>query len=199
MSNLTFYPVTDTHELVHPEEFARYSLASPAAQFFTDFYNVEPKVILSSVTAQQALDTMIKTHVRMMIVIDEQKQFLGIVTAHDVAEQKILSAAALQHEKPNEILLTDLMQRRKDLLALSVDDIQGASINEVINFLKENTQRHCLVIDPIISQIRGIFSASDISRKLQLPLNIQGKLSFNMIYNELNKEKEELIEQQLAQ
>ena len=182
MANLTFYPVSDISTLVHPEETAHYSLASPAAHFFTDFYSIEPKVILSSVTAQQALDTMIKTHVRMMLVIDTSKQFLGIVTAQDVSEQAIFTTAARQQELPADVRLSDLMQHRKDLLALSVDDIQAASIGDVVEFLKENQQRHCLVLDPIASQVCGIFSASDISRKLQLPLNVHDHLSFHKIY-----------------
>lgn len=181
--SLTFYPVTDTHELVHPQQASRYTLASPATEFFTDFYSVEPKMIQSSVTAQQALDTMIKTHVRMMLVVDEHKHFVGMVTAANVAEQNIISTAVQQHEKPSEVPLTDLMQRKKDLLALSIDDVQRASIGEVVEFLQDNHQQHCLVIDPISSQVRGIFSASDISRKLQLPINIQEQSSFSKVFS----------------
>ena len=38
-------------------------------------------------------------------------------------------------------------------------------------------------MDPHMQQIRGVFSASDISRKLQLPININEESSFSKVYD----------------
>lgn len=183
MSKLTFYPVTDTHELVRPEQSMLYDMSSPAIHFFTDFHTVHPKIIRSSVSAQQALNTMIKTHVRMMLVVDTDRQFLGMVTAQDVSEQNIITTAVQQHEKPEDVPLTDLMKRKQDLLALRFKDIQDVNIGEIVEFLQDNHSQHCLVIDSETTLLRGIFSASDISRKLQLPINIQEQSSFSKVFS----------------
>lgn len=183
---LTLYPVANTAELVHPELAPRFSIDSPATQFFTDFFNVEPLVISSSVTAIKTRNTMIRTHVRLMLVIDDLKHFLGVVSAADVDEQAILAKATVNHTKPDELLVTDLMKRKQDLLALNVDEVKTASIGEVVDFLRDNHQQHCLVIDPQMGQIRGVFSASDISRKLHLPININEQSSFSKVYSAIN-------------
>jgi len=71
MPKLTLYPVVSVDELVYPEQSPRYTLESRAMQFFTDFYTIEPLVIDSSVSAIEARNTMIKTHVRMKLVVDD--------------------------------------------------------------------------------------------------------------------------------
>lgn len=182
MSKLNLYPVAETYELVQSEASPRFSLDSPAKQFLTDFYKVQPVVIQSSTSAKDTLDTMIKTHVRMMLVVDEHKQFLGVITAADVDNQNILAKATQHHEKPDEVKVTDLMKRKKDLLAFNADELVEASIRDVISVLQDNHQQHCLVIEPAIGQVRGLFSASDISRKLHLPINIQEQSSFSKVF-----------------
>jgi len=78
--------------------------------------------------------------------------------------------------------VTDLMRSKSNLLALDYDALADATIDDVISVLKDSGQRHCLVVDKTSNQIRGIFSASDISRMLQLPINIQEKSSFYEIF-----------------
>ena len=113
MSKLTLYPVANTAELVYPEQAPRYSLESPATQFFTDFYLVEPLVIDANVTAVKARETMIRTHVRLKLVVDETSIF-GVANANDLSEQAILSKAAQVETKPTELLVTDLMRKNKN-------------------------------------------------------------------------------------
>jgi hypothetical protein len=52
----------------------------------------------------------------------------------------------------------------------------------VIHHLKDSGQQHCLVVDKQANKIRGIFSASDISRKLKLPINVQDKSNFYKVF-----------------
>ncbi len=185
MSKLTLHPILEAHELVRPEQAPRYSLESKAVQFFTDFFLVEPIVISSSLPAIKARNTMIRTHVRLQLVIDDNMKFVGIISSQDLSEQHIMSKATIEHTLPAEFIVSDFMQKKQDLLALSINEIQDASIRNVIDFLKDNHQQHCLVIDPDINQVRGIFSASDISRKLQLAVDIQEQSSFSKVYSAL--------------
>jgi len=69
------------------------------------------------------------------------------------------------------------------LKAFDYEQIACASINNVIEALKENGQQHCLVLDRNEHKIRGVISASDIVRKLKLPVNIMTDASFLGIFN----------------
>ncbi|MFY9178519.1 MAG: CBS domain-containing protein [Venatoribacter sp.] len=118
--------------------------------------------------------------------MDENKRFLGVINAKDLTEQAILSKSTLSSTLPNEILVTELMTKKQDLLALNIDEVKTASIGDVVNVLKDNHRQHRLVIDPEMRQIRGVFSASDISRKLQLDININDESSFSKVYSALS-------------
>jgi len=60
--------------------------------------------------------------------------------------------------------------------------VKKASISDVIDILQDNGEQHCLMIDREKHHIRGVFSASDISRKLHLPIDIQEKSSFYRVF-----------------
>ena len=182
MSRLTLYPVASVDELVYPEQSPRYTLASRAIHFFTDFYFVEPLVIESGVSAVEARNTMIRTHVRLKLVVSENNHFIGIISSQELSEQNIIAKASQIQSLREEVRVTDLMIRKTDLLALNIDEVNHASIGDVVQFLKDNHQQHCLVVDENMHQIRGIFSASDISRKLKLPVDIHEQSSFSKVF-----------------
>ncbi|MDF1763269.1 MAG: CBS domain-containing protein [Oleibacter sp.] len=182
MTKLKLYPVFNVDELVYPEFARDLTVESNAAFFFTDFKNTAPLVIDYRVSAVDALNTMIKTHVRMNIVVDESGNFLGIVTANDLTEQNIIKHSQDRSLLREELDVTDMMARKKDLLALNIEQVQKCSIGDVVSFLKDNAQQHCLVVDETTHQIRGVFSASDISRKLKLDINIHEKSSFYRVF-----------------
>lgn len=183
MNKLTLYPVVNVDELVHPEDFQAKTLFTPALDFFTDFRDNEPLVIDSSVSAPDARNMMLRTHVRLKLVVDDEGHFVGVITAQQLAEQRIISRAASGHSSREDVRVADLMTRKKDLLALNIHEVEKSSIGDVVRFLKDNFQQHCLVIDEDTHQIRGIFSASDISRKLRLPVNIQEQSSFSKVFS----------------
>jgi len=183
MKKLTLYSVQQVDELVHPQDFQPNSLLSSAMDFFTDFRTTEPLVIDSSVPAPEARNMMLRTHVRLKLVVDDADHFVGVISAQDLIEQNIITRAAGSGIRREEVRVSDLMTRKKDLLALNIHEVEASSIGDVIGFLKDNYQQHCLVIDEDTHQIRGIFSASDISRKLRLAVNIQDQSSFSKVFS----------------
>lgn len=182
MKKLKMYPVSAIEELARPVSLENMSLFTPALAFFTDFNLTEPLVIDASVSATEARAMMIKTHVRLKFVVDKNNHFIGIVTADDLAERKIVQrvAAGIRRE---EVSITDLMTPRNKLLALDIEEVKTSTIADVVGVLKDSHQQHCLVIDQKSHRIRGIFSASDISRKLKLPINIQEHSDFYRVFS----------------
>jgi CBS-domain-containing membrane protein len=75
------------------------------------------------------------------------------------------------------------MRPKKNLSTLDYNELSRATIGDVIIALKDSGQQHCLVVDKDSNKIRGIFSASDISRKLHLSIDIQEKSSFYKVFS----------------
>jgi len=182
MKKLKMYPLSSIEELASPSALSNISLQTPAMEFFTDFNSTEPFVIDSSVSAVEARRMMMKTHVRLKFVIDERNHFIGVISADDLAERKIVQKVAAG-VKRDDVAITELMTPRNALLALDIEEVKKSTIEEIINLLKDSHQQHCLVIDQQLHLIRGIFSASDISRKLLLPINIQEHSDFYRVFS----------------
>lgn len=182
MTKLNLHSVTSIDELVFPAEANELNLNSSATEFFTDFQNIEPMVINASVSAADARQMMMATHVRLKLVLNNDGKFVGVITAQDLSEQNILRYTLADKSHLEDLVVADLMSRKRDLMALDLREMQSSSIGDVVNLLKDNSQQHCLVVDEATHQIRGIFSASDISRKLRLPINIQEQSSFYRVF-----------------
>ena len=182
MTKLNLHSVSSVDELMYPDQSNELSLESSALKFFTDFQNNEPLVIDASVSAVDARQMMMATHVRLKLVVNRANNFVGVITAHDLSEQNILRYTLADKSHLDDLAVADLMTRKRDLMALDLNEVETSSIGDVVNLLKDNSPQHCLVVDDKTHQIRGIFSASDISRKLHLPINIQEQSSFYRVF-----------------
>lgn len=182
MKTLHLYPVEAVDELVWPEESDDLTLSSPALRFFTDFATHKPLVIDANVSAIEAKVMMQKTHVRMKFVVNEENRFIGIVTSDALTDRKIVQKIS-EGFKRHEISIVEVMTPKRDLKVLDYAEVERVSIAEVVALLKDQGEQHCLVVDRKHHAIRGIFSASDISRKLHLPINIQETSSFYKVFS----------------
>lgn len=182
MKTLHFYNSNDIQFLASPEVPQNLSLISPALQFFTDFTQTQPLVIESTVSAVEVKKLMQKAHVRMKFVVDEKDHFMGIISSDELIDRRLVQKIS-EGFKRDEVPLTELMIPKKSLKALDYTEVSKATIGDVIHMLKDSGERHCLVIDRDKNQVRGIFSASDLSRKLQLPIDIQDKLNFYKVFS----------------
>lgn len=182
MKKLSLYPVSAVAQLAYPESASEVSLDTPALDFFTDFSLVEPLVIESSVNAVKAREMMIKTHVRLHFVVDDADRFVGIVSSDHLAERKIVQKVAEGYTR-GDISVEDLMIPKDELMAMGIQEVARATIGDVVNLLKDYRQQHCLVVDQQDHAVRGIFSSSDISRKLRLPIDIQDRSDFFRVFS----------------
>ncbi len=189
MTKLTLYPVLNVDELVRPDQAELLTVASPAMAFFTDFMRTEPLVIEAELAAAAARQVMLTTHVRLQLVVDKQGAFVGVISAQDLSEQAIVRHIGERRVARDDIRVADLMTRKQDLLALHIGEVEHASIGDIVSFLKDNHQQHCLVVDEPHHQVRGIFSASDISRRLHLPIDIQEQSSFYKVFSQVEQER----------
>tara|TARA_R110001592_G_scaffold140906_1_gene362026 strand:- start:7125 stop:7685 length:561 start_codon:yes stop_codon:yes gene_type:complete len=185
MKKLDFYSVDSIDSLAWPIEPELISVDTSAIEVFTDFKLNQPMIIEADTLAIDAQKFMLKAHVRLKIVVDQNNNFLGILSLDDLTSQEIIKHVS-QGDSREELTVTDFMRSKKDLQGFNYAAVKKASIMDVIQALKTTGQQHCLVVDFEENKIRGIISASDISRKLKLPLDIRHNSSFVSIFNVLH-------------
>jgi len=180
MHVLPLFKTENVDKLAWPAAQNRLTLQSPASAVFTDFKEHVPLVIDYDAKATELEHLMKQSHVKMKIVLDKNDQFAGIVTLADLTEQRIMQKVALGTSR-SDLIAADFMQPKSVLQSFDYEQIQQATVEDIIETLKDNGQQHCLVIDRKEHVIRGIISVSDIARELRLPLDIQAQPSFSAL------------------
>jgi DeoR family transcriptional regulator, catabolite repression regulator len=184
MTHLEFHEIGTVDDFVWPEEVTGISIESPAMLFFTDFEKVKPLVVDLSTRADLARSLMLREHVKLKLVVDSDDKFLGVVSLDDISEQHITAKLSKTITR-DSITVADLMVPKREIKGLDFSEVESVDIGTVVHHLKDIGQQHCLVLDKSLNKIRGIFSASDISRKLGLPINVQDHSNFYRVFSAL--------------
>lgn len=181
---LKTYDVTKIDHLVRPDEFSELTPESNALDIFTDFKKTAPLYIEQALDVLSAEDLMKKTHVKLQLVL-HNGDFVGTLAYEDLIGEKIM--AHYNHFNRREIPVSDVMIPRSNLRAINFNDVKKAKIKDIIETLRNEGRQHCLVIDEELHHIRGVFSASDIARRLHIPIQIDKVSTFVDIYKAMNE------------
>lgn len=186
MQAITLFPVARVAHMVQPEEFNDLDMHSPAIEFFTDFKKHRPLTIEGSTLAVDVEMLMRKAHVRMKLVVDADNEFIGTISTEDLSEQYFMIRIA-NGERLDEITVSDMMCPKDNILALDLDQLERSSISDIIETLKRSGQQHCLVVDRSHDHIRGLISASDVARRLHMPIKIERVPTFVDIFRSIHR------------
>jgi CBS domain-containing protein len=148
------------------------SLDSPASSIMTSFESTRPLALELDVGINDALLMMKKAHVRSVIVMDDSEKFRGIISLMDLESRKVLSIAQSQGLRRDDLSIADVMTPSAKLAGLSIQQLSSCCIGDVLKTLQDVGSQHMLVVRPEDQQICGIISASDIARKLHIPVDI---------------------------
>ncbi len=181
MKKINLMSLDNIEHLVQPEDFNEITSNSPAVTIFTDFKQHLPLVIDADTPAMQADYMMKKAHVRLKLVVDDKNEMIGTISLQELNEQHI---QILQNQGIDRQAITvrDLMIPRSQQKVVSYQQLADASIGDVLDALQTNGSLHCLVVDTDQHQIRGIISASDIARRLHIPVEIAAPTTFVDIF-----------------
>ncbi|REG85710.1 CBS domain-containing protein [Marinomonas pollencensis] len=180
MKTLTYVSTKSIEALTWPVTIENTNLYSPALSVFTDFKTAAPRVIEASTRADELVRLMRKEHVRLKIVVDANNGFVGVISLEDLSEEAFIKQVAKGYTR-SELLVTDLMRNKEDILALSYASLKNADIESLLYSQKNNELKHLLVIDQDSMKVRGVISASDIARQLKLDIDVTFS-SFHNIY-----------------
>ncbi|MEW5892246.1 MAG: CBS domain-containing protein [Pseudomonadota bacterium] len=152
------------------------TLDDPALMVMTDFRAVTAHTIHPLESIEAARLKMIHRGVRLLLVVDEQNQILGLITATDLTSEKPVQIIQAQGIRHNDVLVKDIMTPREKLEALCMDDVVKAKVGDVVATLQACGRQHALVAERQSDRsqiVRGLFSVSQISRQLGAPVQTQ--------------------------
>lgn len=154
------------------------TLDMPAIYAMTDLQRVAAVTVEPATRLDAANQKMIANQVRLLLVCRADNSVAGILTASDILGEKPVK---YMHEVDctyADIMVRDIMTAYDELDVLALGDIQMACVGDVVATLQQVARQHALVIDNDrygLQRVRGIFSASHISRQLGMPIPESGR------------------------
>lgn len=150
----------------------------PAIYAMTDLQRVGAITVEPTARLDTANQKMISSQVRLLLVCRADNSIAGILTATDILGEKPVK---YMHEVDctyGDVMVRDIMTPDDELDVLKLTDIQMACVGDIVATLEQVSRQHALVIDSDrygIQRVRGIFSASHISRQLGIPIADSGR------------------------
>jgi CBS-domain-containing membrane protein len=140
-----------------------------ALQVMTDFQIVTAYTIFPLETIEDARAKMIHRGVRMLLVVDDMNQILGLITSSDLTGEKPMQVVQHQGIRHSDVLVKDIMTPRERLEVLCMDDVEKARVGDIVATMKAQGRQHALVVERSSDRsqmLRGMFSVSQIGKQL---------------------------------
>jgi len=107
--------------------------------------------------------------VRLLLVVDQDRKVLGLITATDILGEKPVLAASERGLRREEVMVRDIMTPQERLEVLAMTDVRAAKVGHVVATLQKAGRQHAVVVDHDgmgRQTVRGLFSATQIARQL---------------------------------
>ncbi|OHV11859.1 CBS domain-containing protein [Kushneria phosphatilytica] len=178
-TNLPLHSLSGVNDISRPESraaSASLDMDSPAIALLTDFSEVRAHTIADSASASQAHDTMKNNGIHMLLVLDDNGRFSGIVSARILFGGRAITLAMQQYGVHREDVTVEMIRTpREELHAIEYDRLQRATLGDLVQTLRSSGDRHVLITDGDCEttdcRIRGVISASDVSHALGINLD----------------------------
>ena len=155
---------------------ARVSRDSPALHVMTDLNRVAPATIRPQAPLAGANQFMIARSVRLLLVVDEMENVLGVITATDMLSERPMRVATERGLRRDELSVADVMTPAERMEVIAFADVEGARVGHVLETLRRAGRQHALVVDAE-RMVCGIFSISQIARQLGVPIQTGGEVA----------------------
>ena len=145
------------------------TLEDPALNVLTDFQRVTAVIILPGDSLDEAHRRMIQRGVRLLLVVDQDRKVMGVITATDILGEKPMQTLVERGIRREELVVRDIMTPQERLEVLKLADIRVAKVGHIVATLKHSGRQHALVVEergPGAHVVRGVFSATQVARQL---------------------------------
>lgn len=140
-----------------------------ALDVMTDLSKVSVVVVRPGISMNYANQKMIRYGVRMLLVLDDNDNVAGLLTASDILGEKPMRHLQNMGGTHAEIMVRDIMTPQSELEVLNIDDVKKAEVSHIAATLKKANRQHGLVVAEDASGVQtvcGIFSSTQIARQL---------------------------------
>ena len=147
----------------------RVSLEDSAEQVMTDLRSTTAVIILSGDNIDEAHRRMIQRGVRLLLVVDQNRQVVGLITASDLLGEKPMQVITQRGIRREELVVRDIMTPQAELEVLDLSDVRAAKVGHIVATLKRSGRQHAVVVEhsgAAHQTVRGLFSATQIARQL---------------------------------
>ncbi len=148
----------------------RVHIDSPALAVMTDLRQIPAATIDPDAPVDAANRFMIRRGVRLLLVDDDERRVLGLITATDILGEKPVQFVRERGIRRQEIRVRDIMIPCERLEVLQYTDVAHAEVGHIVATLQRAGRQHALVadmgVDGKTETVRGVFSASQIARQL---------------------------------
>ena len=152
---------------------------SPARDVMTDLSRTTPATIRPHAPLAGANQFMITRGVRLLLVVDDSENVVGVITATDILGERSLRMSTERGLKRDELTVSEVMTPASRVEVIDFSELQSARVGHVVETLRRSGRQHVLVVDhepvpssrplaPAIQRpmVRGIFSLSQVARQL---------------------------------
>jgi CBS-domain-containing membrane protein len=152
---------------------ANVTLDSPAFEVMTDLSKAAAVIVTRAENVDEAHSRMRQRGVRQLLVVDDARRVVGIVTATDVLGEKPMQASQARGVPHTEVMVADIMTPQASLEVLQLEEVRYAKVGHVVSTLQRAGRQHAAVVEVGADGkqlIRGLFSATQIARQLGVPV-----------------------------
>jgi CBS domain-containing protein len=169
------------------------ALNSAATTLMTDFTKASATTASDSITVNDALELMRANRIRSLMLIGHNGEFSGVIRAMDLMGRKPMQYANEAGISRADVLVKNIMLPKHKLKAVNRNDIERATIGEVMKTFLALGEQHLLVVDGVDEDmmICGMFSVSDFKRDLEIKIDLPlVAYTFSDIERVINEHKE---------
>lgn len=147
----------------------RVKLSDPALSVMTDLNQVSVVSVRTKTSVDRANAKMIRYGVRTLLVLDDNDQVAGLLTATDVLGGKPIRFLQNMGGTHADIMVRDIMTAQRELEVLKIEHIRNAQVGHIVASLKKSHRQHALVVAEDADgkqSVCGLFSLTQIARQL---------------------------------
>ncbi len=144
-------------------------LSDPAISVMTDLSKVSVVSVRAKTSMDRANAKMIRYGVRLLLVLDDNEQVAGLLTATDILGEKPMRYLQNMGGTHDDIMVRDIMTSPRELEALKIEDVRNAQVGQIVASLKKSHRQHALVVSEGADgkqAVCGLFSITQIARQL---------------------------------
>jgi len=144
-------------------------LSDPAINVMTDLNKVSVVSVLAKASMDHANAKMIRYGVRLLLVLDDNDQVAGLLTATDLLGEKPMHFLQNMGGTHADIMVRDIMTTQRELETLKIEDVQNSQVGHIVASLKKSHRQHAMVVSEGADgrqAVCGLFSITQIARQL---------------------------------